>query len=232
MAHSVPLSSDPDIPREIDGEPVLFSAVLSDRWKRLRMCSCTAAACCALPLLGVLTAPLYVAFGAKSREEEKESWQLFLTPTALHFRQKIYGCGCCCQRTTIKAIPLDKIQDILLVSDCCGDCCGFSEGEGKPYLMLVQTAGFSGGPEGANIAELTVSCVIDPEAFRRRVLSAKRHLMGIGGSSGAAKSSSTSVAAPTGSADMDRVEAVLSRMEGIMTEAVELLRSKKKTSDL
>jgi hypothetical protein len=231
MAYSTPLTTTfPDAPSEIDGEPVLFAAVLSERWKRMRMCSCTAAFCCAPPLLGLLTAPLYMALGSKARQEEKESWHLLLTPTALHFRQKIYGCGCCCQSTKIKAVPLDKIQDILLVSDCCGDCCGFSEGEGKPYLMHVQTAGFSGSPEGAGTAELTVACVIDPETFRKRVLAAKRHLMGIGTSasaSGAAKEAALS--APVVGGDMGRVEAVLSRMEVIMQEAVEMMRSKKAT---
>lgn len=51
---------------------------------------------------------------------EAASFSLYLTPTALHYKMKQYACGCCCQNTTTKSIPLDKIQDIELISDCCG----------------------------------------------------------------------------------------------------------------
>lgn len=93
---------------------------------------------------------------------------------------KMFQCGCCCQATTTKSIPLDKVQDIELVSDCCGDTCGWVPAAGRPYKLHVQTAGLS-GPEGG--AELTVVCLRDPEALRAKVLAAKRSVLGGGGSS-------------------------------------------------
>lgn len=99
------------------GEAVLASFQLSDRWYKYRFCTCIGAggACfCAV-------ACLYGLCGGSSRVAEKESFVLEITASAIHFKQKFYGCGCCCQTTVNKSIPLDKVQDVMLISDCCGD---------------------------------------------------------------------------------------------------------------
>jgi len=87
-----------------------------------------------------------------------------------------YGCGVCCKETTTKNIPLDKIQDVMVQADCCGDCCGCSGGDQKPYQLHIQTAGLS-GPAGA---ELSVYCLDDINGFRQAVLNAKRALNSVG----------------------------------------------------
>jgi hypothetical protein len=96
----------------IDGEPVLFHARLTNKWYRYRAIDC----CCKLtwipfsisgiPLLGLP----YLCCAASCREKEYASFSLALTQTALHYTLKQYGCGCCCQSTVKKSIPLDKIQ--------------------------------------------------------------------------------------------------------------------------
>ena len=103
----------------MDAEPVILRATLTDRWTWYRFCSCSAAFAHLWPLL----TPIYFCCGYASRREEAASFGLVLTATAIHFSQKLYSCGCCCQSTTHKTIPLDKIQDVMIVSDCCGDCC-------------------------------------------------------------------------------------------------------------
>jgi hypothetical protein len=99
---------------------------------------------------------------------------------------KTYDAGCCCQSTVVKTIPLDKIQDLNLVADCCGDCCGFVTEKGSPYKLVVQTAGSSDdGPE------LTIVCIENIAKFRKKVFAAKKALASSaavdGGVSGAAK---------------------------------------------
>ena len=91
-----------------------------------------------------------------------------------------YACGCCCQTTITKSVPLDKIQDVNIISDCCGDCCGCSEGPNQPYKMYVQTAGQSNP-----VAELSTFCIENVADFRAKVLAAKRALGGSSSSSAA-----------------------------------------------
>jgi hypothetical protein len=91
-----------------------------------------------------------------------------------------YACGCCCQTTITKSVPLDKIQDVNIISDCCGDCCGCSEGPNQPYKMYVQTAGQSNP-----VAELSIFCIENVADFRAKVLAAKRALGGSSSSTAA-----------------------------------------------
>jgi hypothetical protein len=177
-----------EVPQFIDGEPVLLRVRLAPEWKKYRCITCGLAC-----IAGGYGLPLCLAYwlcAADCRQEEANSFTLALTPTALHYRMKVYDCGVCCQKTTIKTVPLDKIQDVMLISDCCGDCCGFVPRAGTPYRILVQTAGLSGGPEG--VAELSLQCIEDPEGFRARVMAAKRALTSAtniphGGAAGAGK---------------------------------------------
>jgi len=214
-------------PDEVDGEPVLLAADLSDRWDKYRCCQCTAMPLVAGPVgvaFWLIFAPLYACVGPAARREERDSFQLLLTPTSLLFRQKKYGCGCCCQVTTQKSIPLDKIQDINIVSDCCGDCCGFSDGASVPWRMEVQTAGFSGGDKSQTGAELTVFCLRDLTEFRRAVLSARRALVHGSYAGPAAKgdtpaSSLHPSAPPASRTDSSRAADTLERMEALMRDA-------------
>lgn len=84
--------------------------------------------------------------GNGARAKEFASFDLAVTPTAIHHTQKLYSCGCCCQVTQKKTIPLDKVQDVALVADCCGDTCGYTAEKGKPYQGRIETAG-SGNPK-------------------------------------------------------------------------------------
>lgn len=218
-----------ETPTEIDGEPVLLAAELSSKWRAYRNCTCSLASMAPM-MFGVpaclVFAPIYSLCCGKARAEEAESWQLVLTPTTLHFKRKLYACGCCCQSTESKSIPLDKIQDLALVSDCCGDCCGFSDGEGVPWQMRVQTAGSSGGDGNAQSAELVAFCVKDVEAFRRKVLEAKRAMLRGGSSGGAAPKEAAGAAAESAAAGVSSPEAAatLKRMEALMEEALGLMR--------
>jgi hypothetical protein len=155
------------------GEAVIASAHLSEKWLQYRMCTCMWAAA----HISLLWAPIYALFGGSCRREERNSFKLVLTPTALHFQQMSYGCGICCEATVTKTIPLDKIQDVNLVADCCGDCCGCSEGPRVAYKMAVQTAGLSGVAD----AELSIACIEDMNNFRAAIFAAKRALGSGGG---------------------------------------------------
>lgn len=172
----------------------------------------------------LLFIPIYSLFCGKARAEEAESWQLVLTPTTLHFKSKIYACGCCCQSTASKSIPLDKIQDLKLVSDCCGDCCGFSEGQGVPWQLHVQTAGSGGGDASAQQAELVAVCVKDVEAFRAKVLAAKRALLRGGGAPAAKEDVGASAGASAAGVGSPEAVDTLKRMEALMEEALGLMR--------
>ncbi|KAA0169418.1 hypothetical protein FNF27_06966 [Cafeteria roenbergensis] len=229
MARSDRVALTHGVPTEIDGEPVLVSAELSSKWTKFRCCTCSMMPCVAGPVgivVGMFYAPIYALFCGGKREEEAASWQLLLTPTALHFTQKVYSCGCCCQTTRTMAIPLDKIQDLAMVSDCCGDCCGFSEGDGIPWQLHVQTAGSSASADGhASKAELVVFCLKDMTAFRSQVLTAKRKLLRGDVSGAPAGKESTMVAPAAAGLDSSAAAATLGRMEALMEEALGLMRS-------
>jgi len=102
------------------------------------------------------------------RKAEADSFELILTDQNIHWRQKLYICGLCCQSTKTKVIPLDKIQDIELVSDWCGDKCGYVNKAGDVYQVHFQTAG-----QGTEKAELSVFCIENPREFKKSVLDAK-----------------------------------------------------------
>ena len=207
----------------IDGEAVVLRARLSDRWVWFRFCTCSGAFAQLYPLL----APIYYFCGASSRQAEADSFELALTSTAIHFSQKLYACGCCCQTKKTMTIPLDKIQDVAIVADCCGDCCGFVRTPGAPYQLHVQTAG-RGTPE----AELSVFCVENIQEFRSAVLQAKRALSATAASSGSdATGAEKVIANPVFSsqsasqgvapaANQEMVVRILERIEQALNEGV------------
>jgi hypothetical protein len=153
-----------------EGETVLFQAHLnSNRWMCYRCTNCSVS--CFSTLIGTVLIPIYAICGIPCRQAEANSFELTLTNRNIHFTQKIYSWGMCCQTTQNKIIPLEKIQDIALVSDCCGDTCGFVDRPGDVYQLHFQTAGF--GP----MPELSVFCIQNPKEFKRMVLEAKTRVV-------------------------------------------------------
>lgn len=132
-------------------EVVIFQAKLNvNKWMLWRFWTCSGACAQLCPILS----PMYLLCGVSCRREEANSFKLSLTPHTINFTQMTYGCGCCCKSTVVKSIPLDKVQDVMLIGDCCGDVCGCSDGNNRPYQLQIQTAGAS----GAAAAELTAYC--------------------------------------------------------------------------
>lgn len=242
---TVSLQMDAHKAATLDGELVLLRASLDrEHWMCWRCCQCVGMD----PFMwftGVpLGAALYGLLGRSCREAEADSFELVLTASALHYKQKTYSLGFCCQTTVTRVVPLDKIQDVVLVSDCCGDRCGFVPVAGRPYRLEVQTAGV-----GVQLPEVAVACINDIESFRTEVMAAKRRALGLaqgtpGSASGAAKyaaaaaSSSQAMAAEihaatsgfTTGADTAAVLAVLERIERAVTEGVGHLRSQQRAA--
>lgn len=79
-----------------------------------------------------------------------------------------YEYGLCFQKTQSKIIPLEKIQDISLGSDCLGDMCGYASTKGEAYELHIQTAG-----QGGSDPELSIFCIENPREFKKKVLEAK-----------------------------------------------------------
>lgn len=209
-----------------DGEPIIMRAQLSERrWRWWRFCTCSAAFAQLYPIL----TPIYFCAGYSARKEEAESFSLTLTPHAIHYTQKLYACACCCQNTTTKTIPLDKVQDVMIVSDCCGDCCGYAEAGGAPYQLHVQTAG-----QGTPTPELSVFCLSNMTEFRAAVLAAKRQLTEAAGGGAAAAdggagadkgTKNPAFGAAAGGNEM--VVRVLERIEAALNEGLRDMRAGK-----
>jgi hypothetical protein len=159
----------------VPGEEVLFTAHLrQNAWMRYRcvMCSMT----CLSSFVTIPLMPFYMLFGGMCRRDEAESFELTVTNYNIHFSQKIYDCGICCQNTQHKIIPLEKIQDIVLMSNWCGDKCGFAERSGDVYQLHIQTAG-----QGGVLPELSIFCIENPREFKRMVLDAKQRTTSVSG---------------------------------------------------
>ncbi|KAA0150973.1 hypothetical protein FNF29_04863 [Cafeteria roenbergensis] len=162
---------------EVDGEPVIARAQLSDRWMRFRNVTMS---CCPL-ILGPygcavlpITLPLYQAIGRSFRVEEEASWQLVLTRKALLLQYRLYLFGCFCVENRSKRIPLDTVDAISVVSDSCADCMSWSEGPGAPWILRIHTTAVC--PQDGNTLTVDMYCVNQPEEFRFKVLEAQRSL--------------------------------------------------------
>ncbi len=188
-------------------EETVFTVHLKkSRWKNWRCIQFTGG-CVGSILLSPL-ACLYAFLGCSCRTREADSFEMVLTNRNIHFTQKIYQCGICCQNTQNKTIPLDKIQDILLVSNCCGDTCGFVDKAGDIYQVHIQTAGM--GP----MPELSVFCIENPQEFKRQVLNAKQQMESRTHISGQSKTAEASqVTTPITQEQHDRLLHVLELME-------------------
>lgn len=155
----------------VPGEEVLLKATLrKDKWMRYRCATCTMK-CVSTVYFAPILVPIYALFGGPCRQEEADSFELVLTNQNIHFRQLLYNCGICCQQSGTKVIPLEKIQDIALVSDCLGDTCGVVDTKGEIYQLHVQTAAM-----GGMMPELCVYCIDNPREFKRKVMDAKNRL--------------------------------------------------------
>jgi hypothetical protein len=149
----------------LHNENVILRADLNkSNYMCYRCCTCS----WALGGLSIYWGPIYGLLGYSCRKAEAESFELILTDQNIHWRQKQYICGLCCQSTKTKVIPLDKIQDIELVSDWCGDNCGYVNKRGDIYQLHFQTAG-----QGGTVPELSVFCIENPREFKKSVLDLK-----------------------------------------------------------
>lgn len=99
-------------------------------------------------------------------------------------------------------IPLNRIQDIALVSDWMGDNCGIVDTNGEVYQIQVQTAAM-----GTHLPELFVVCIENPREFKRKILEAKNSLAVAEASAGQAKGA----LAGTSPEDLARILAMLGR---------------------
>jgi hypothetical protein len=186
----------------VPGEEIIVRANLKkDKWMKWRCVTCSLR-CISTMYLAPICVPLYACFGAPYRQEEADSFELVLTNQNLHYRQMIYGCGFCCQQTQTKVIPLNRIQDIALVSDWMGDNCGIVDTKGEAYQVQVQTAAM-----GTFLPELFVVCIENPREFKRKVLEAKNSLAVAEASAGQAKGA----LAGTSPEDLARILAMLGR---------------------
>ncbi len=189
----------------VAGEEIILRANLrKDRWMKYRCVRCSLA-CAATVYLAPLCIPVYSLFGGACRQEEADSFELILTNQNIHFRQKLFNFGVCCQQTQNKVIPLNRIQDISLVSDWIGDSCGVVDKAGEAYQIQIQTAAM-----GTPMPELVVYCIENPREFKQKVLEAKNRV----GGGAAAAAAGQDKAAPTATAppsqeDVARILALL-----------------------
>lgn len=155
----------------VPGEEVVLRVNLrKDKWMKFRCATCSIR-CAGTIWLAPICVPIYALFGGSCRKEEADSFELVLTNQNIHFRQRLYGCGICCQETASKVIPLDRIQDIAIISNWIGDSCGVVDTKGEPYMVQIQTAAM-----GTPFPELCVASIENPREFKRQVLEAKRKL--------------------------------------------------------
>jgi hypothetical protein len=187
----------------VPGEEVILRVALNkENWKCWRCVQCSMPCICSF--WGAPIALFYGIFGGSCRQKEADSFELVLTNQNLHYRHKLYQCGICCQNSSTKIIPLEKIQDIELISDYWGDCCGYAEKPGEVYKLFVQTAAMMG-----RIPELAVFCIQEPREFKRAVLAAKNrvsqdtHIVG--------QSKTVEVTATKSTPDVDRILSLLER---------------------
>jgi hypothetical protein len=154
----------------VAGENIILRAILKKKeWKRFRCCQCSCKI--ASSIYGAPCSLLYALFGGSCREKEANSFEMILTNQNLHFKQMLYQCGCCCQVGTTKTIPLDRIQDIQLISDYIGNCCKLVNGPDEVYQFHVQTAAM-----GIPIPEVSAYCIENPREFKKQVLEAKNKI--------------------------------------------------------
>jgi hypothetical protein len=186
----------------VEGEVIILRAKLrKDRWIKWRCVTCTCRFISTV-YFAPIAVPIYALFGGGCREEEADSFELILTNQNIHFRQKLYGCGLCCQESGSKVIPLDRIQDIALISDWVGDKCGIVDSPGELYQVQVQTAAM-----GTMLPELCVVCIENPREFKKAVMEAKNKLKS--DSSGQGKSNID----PTNQQDLRRILDLLERQQ-------------------
>lgn len=202
------------------GESVLFTAKLKyNRWERFRCVNCSLL--CFRSYLGIPFIPFYALFGGNCRRSEAESFELVVTNHNIHFSQKLYMFGFCSQNTQSKIIPLDKIQDIVLVSNCCGDTCGYVDKPGDIYQLHFQTAG-----QGTPIPELSVFCIENPREFKRMVLEAKQRVTSQTSGSGRGKSDDENPKVVIDQEQQARLLRVLEKFESQMDKGVSVSENK------
>jgi hypothetical protein len=156
----------------VPGEEVILQAKLrKNAWMKHRRVTCGIKCCSTCLYIGPLTMLGYCLFGGSCRQEEVDSFELVLTNKNIYCKQKLYKYGVCCQTSGTITIPLEKIQDVQVISDWMGDCCGIVEQKGDVYQLHVQTAAM-----GGFAPELVVFCLEDIRDFKKKVIEARNAL--------------------------------------------------------
>lgn len=156
----------------VPGEEVILQAKLrKNAWMKHRRVTCGLKCCSGAVYLGPLTMLGYCLFGGSCRQEEVDSFELVLTNKNIYCKQMLYKYGVCCQTSGTITIPLEKIQDVQVISDWMGDCCGIVEQKGDVYQLHVQTAAM-----GGFAPELVVFCLEDIRDFKKKVIEARNVL--------------------------------------------------------
>lgn len=186
----------------IEGEEIILRTQLrKDKWKKWRCVTCSCKIIGTVYFAPIFL-PIYALCGGSCRQEEADSFDLILTNQNIHCRQMLYGCGLCCQQSGTKVIPLDRIQDISLMSDWIGDTCGIVDSPGETYQVQIQTAAM-----GTMMPELVVISIENPREFKKAVLEAKNRLKN-GGNTGQDKNAQLQGASPQ---DVQRILDLLQR---------------------
>jgi hypothetical protein len=156
----------------VPGEEVIVQAKLrKNAWMKHRRVTCGIKCCSSCVYLGPFTMLGYCLFGGSCRQEEVDSFELVLTNKNIYCKQMSYKYGTCCQTSGTITIPLEKIQDVQIISDWVGDCCGIVEQKGDVYQLHVQTAAM-----GGFAPELVVFCIDDIREFKKKVIEARNAL--------------------------------------------------------
>lgn len=186
-------------------EEVLRANLRKDKWMRHRCVTCSLRFLSSVYFAPILV-PLYSCLGRICRKEEADSFELVLTNKNIYCKQKLYSWGMCCQTSGSITIPLEKIQDVQLISDWVGDSCGIVDQKGDVYQLHVQTAAM-----GGMVPELVVFCLENPREFKKKIMEARNALKS-GGSNGQSKQGDVpSALANVNQEDLARILSLLGR---------------------
>jgi len=165
------LMADPDA--VVETFPIDVDIVIEELTKKLvlgKLCLW------AWPCL-ICTIPAFFLYEQKNMDVRVKSIKLYITSENIKYEEGPYFTGCRCdacgkQGKISRAVPFDRVQDVLLEEPAGNYCCCFPE---KLDRTQVQTAGSDG-------AEMTIQGLKDGKHFKEVVLDMKRKgkMVGVG----------------------------------------------------
>ena len=124
----------------------LFTAELhGDSYECFRICMCAAVGAISNGIGAIVALPYWLCCG-KYRKEEIQKTHMYLTRSSIVLDRFVYQCGCCCYKQVSsppprlccsahttgrpqerKTVPLEKVQDVALSTDCeLRGCCDYT----------------------------------------------------------------------------------------------------------